>query len=299
MQDAKLSVYYDGACPICTREIDFYRRRTDAESVAWIDVSRCDAAEVRPGLTRGQALARFHVAAADGRLISGGPAFAALWSVVPGFRWLGLLFRSRPAAAALEGAYRVALIVRPRLQKLFGAGTTCPLGAIPAWLVRELRSDHAGETGAVCIYRGVLAVTRDPKVRDFAEAHLRTEQNHLDLIEGILPAADRSRLLPLWRIAGFVTGAVPALFGPDAVYATVDSVETFVDRHYDAQVARLRAEGQHPDILDVLARCQVDEIHHRDEARVAQTDAPGVAVRAWCWMVAAGSAAAVAAARRV
>ncbi len=31
------------------------------------------------------------------------------------------------------------------------------------FFLRELRSDHAGETGAVYIYRGVLAVTRLPQ----------------------------------------------------------------------------------------------------------------------------------------
>jgi len=31
----------------------------------------------------------------------------------------------------------------------------------PAWLVAELRSDHAGEVGAVEIYRGALAATED------------------------------------------------------------------------------------------------------------------------------------------
>ena len=37
-----------------------------------------------------------------------------------------------------------------------------PLRDLPAWLEAELRSDHAGETGAVLIYRGILAFSRDP-----------------------------------------------------------------------------------------------------------------------------------------
>ena len=99
----------------------------------------------------------------------------------------------------------------------------------PDWLTAELRSDHAGEFGAVRIYRGILAVTRDPALRAFAERHGETEQSHLDLIETLLPVAQRSRLLPLWRLAAWLTGALPALFGTGAVYATIDAVETFVD----------------------------------------------------------------------
>ena len=97
---------------------------------------------------------------------------------------------------------------------------------IPPDLVGELRSDHAGESGAVWIYHGVLAVTRDAGVRDFARRHRATEQRHLDLIEQLLPTSQRSRLLVPWRAAGFLTGALPALFGPRAVYATIAAVET-------------------------------------------------------------------------
>lgn len=172
--------------------------------------------------------------------------------------------------------------------------------AIPAWLVAELRSDHAGESGAVRIYDGILAVSRDAAVRDFAHRHRATEQGHLDLLNDLLPAADRSRLLPIWRVAGWLTGALPALFGPRAVFATVDAVETFVDHHYRAQTDRLAAEGILPDIHALLEKCREEEVHHRDEAREAG-DGPayGPILRAWAWVVGAGSAAAVAAAKRV
>lgn len=175
-----------------------------------------------------------------------------------------------------------------------------PPAAYPDWLVAELRSDHAGETGAVRIYDGILAISRDPAVRDFAARHRATEQGHLDLLEAMLPPADRSRLLPLWRVAGWLTGALPALFGPRAVFATVDAVETFVDHHYRAQTDRLAREGILPEVHAALERCREEEVHHRDEAREAgQGPAYGPFLRGWAWLVAAGSAAAVAAAKRI
>lgn len=168
----------------------------------------------------------------------------------------------------------------------------------PAWLISDLRSDHAGETGAVWIYRGILAVSRDAGVRAFAARHKDTEQGHLDLLEEVLPPADRSRLLPIWRAAGFLTGFLPALFGPRAVYATIDAVESFVDHHYQEQLDRLDAAGIEPALRALLAKCQEDEVNHRDEAREAAGPPPGAVLRAWAWMVGAGSRAAVAAARR-
>ncbi len=170
---------------------------------------------------------------------------------------------------------------------------------MPAWLVGELRSDHAGETGAVMIYRGILAFARDPAVRDFATRHMATEQGHLDLLEGVLPRAQHSKLLPIWRVAGWLTGALPALAGSRAVYATIDAVETFVDHHYQQQIDRLDAEGIHPALRAMLAQCQEEEVHHRDEARDAALAPRGALLRGWAWLVGFGSSNAVRAARRI
>jgi ubiquinone biosynthesis monooxygenase Coq7 len=168
-----------------------------------------------------------------------------------------------------------------------------------AWLTGELRSDHAGEAGAVMIYRGILAGSRDPAIRRFAAAHGVTERGHLDLLETLLPPRQRSLLLPLWRVAGWLTGFLPALAGPRAIYATIDAVETFVDHHYQAQIDRLPASGPGGALRAALAACQADEVHHRDEARACLHARPGPILRAWAWVVAAGSNAAVSAARRI
>jgi ubiquinone biosynthesis monooxygenase Coq7 len=174
--------------------------------------------------------------------------------------------------------------------------TTQPL---PAWLVAELRSDHAGETGAVRIYDGILALSHDPALRSFAQRHRETEQRHLRLLEEMLPRQARSHLLPLWRLAGWLTGALPALFGPYAVYATIDVVESFVDRHYGQQIERLDEGGMLPEVAALLKSCREDEVHHRDEAREAAPNGRGVLLRLWCLMVAQGSTRAVALAQRL
>lgn len=168
--------------------------------------------------------------------------------------------------------------------------------AVPADLMAELRTDHAGETGAVWIYRGVLAFTRDAALRDFARRHLATEQEHLRLVCELVPPRRRSWLLVPWRIAGFMTGALPALFGPRAVYGTIAAVETFVDRHYEDQIRALDGRPDYKPLQDLLLRCQADECHHRDEA-AAVSGPSGPLLRAWCAVVAWGSESAVKVAR--
>ncbi len=166
-------------------------------------------------------------------------------------------------------------------------------------LLGDIRSDHAGETGAVMIYRGILAGASDPDIRRFASAHMKTEQGHLDLLDTLLPPGQRSVLLPVWRVAGWLTGFLPTLAGRHAVYATIDAVETFVDHHYEEQIRKLPLEGPGGALRAALRVCQEDEVHHRDEARALQQSQPTGLLRLWVWAVAAGSRAAVSAARRV
>ncbi len=188
--------------------------------------------------------------------------------------------------------------ITPKASGLDTTTVSVTTTAMPAWLVADVRSDHAGETGAVMIYRGVLAVSRDPDIRHFAQHHLVTECEHLTLMEAILPVPARTKLLWLWRIMGWLTGALPALFGANAVYATIDAVETFVDHHYQEQIDRLSPDGEFGDLRELLLKCQQDEIAHRDEARYLTESQPGFVLSSWRWLVGTGSSAAVLIARR-
>ena len=294
----QLTVLFDGACPLCRREISVYQGLSPIDSgtqLAFADVS-LNHTPLPLGGDRAAYLKRFHVQLADGSVRSGAAAFVALWAVLPGWRWLARVASLPGATPLMELAYRGFLTVRPQMQNIAKAFEA---PRVSKELVGDLRSDHAGELGAVYIYRGVLAFSRDEGVRAFARRHNVTEQTHLDKISALLPWPQRSRLLPAWRVAGFLTGALPALFGPRAVYATIAAVETFVDKHYQHQIDKLQNRPEHAALLDLLLQCQHDECEHRDEATELTGAPPGALLRTWCAMVGSGSAAAVELARRV
>ena len=122
-QALPLTVLYDGACPLCRREIGIYRRlqplHADAP-VCFADVSDTALSlpsALPPGTTRAQLLARFHVRGRDGELLSGAQAFLALWAALPGWRWLALAGRIPGAAWVMERGYRRFLRWRPLLQR--------------------------------------------------------------------------------------------------------------------------------------------------------------------------------------
>ena len=111
-----LTVLYDGACPLCRREIGIYRGLQPNLPVCFADVSDA-ASPLPPGASREQLLARFHVRRPDGQLLSGAEAFLALWATLPGWRWLAMAGCLPGATWAMERLYSFFLRWRPALQR--------------------------------------------------------------------------------------------------------------------------------------------------------------------------------------
>lgn len=112
---AKPTVYFDGACPVCRREIAVYQRGAGAKAVCWVDASACPPDALGQDLPRDQALARLHLRQADGRLVQGAAAFLAMWAALPQHPRLARLARAldRPAVVRLlDLAYTAFLRLR-------------------------------------------------------------------------------------------------------------------------------------------------------------------------------------------
>lgn len=123
----RVTVWYDGGCPLCVREIAMMKRLDKADRIRIVDVD--DEQAVCP-INRDLLLARFHAREGqDGPLLDGAAAFAAMWRAVPLFRPLGLVARNRAVLWVLERMYRVFLVVRPGLQRLASAWFGSPRAA--------------------------------------------------------------------------------------------------------------------------------------------------------------------------
>jgi predicted DCC family thiol-disulfide oxidoreductase YuxK len=113
-----VTVYYDGSCPLCTKEISLYQRAAGGDAVNWCDVSQQNAN--LDGLSQDRAMARFHVKGADGVMQDGAKAFILLWLSLPRWRWLGRIASVPPLPQFLELLYRGFLPIRPWLQRQMG-----------------------------------------------------------------------------------------------------------------------------------------------------------------------------------
>ena len=144
-------------------------------------------------------------------------------------------------------------------------------------IIEDLRSNHAGETGAVYIYKGALQASKivpnniSEKAINFSKEHLETEKGHLDLFEKLFENENyKSKLIPLWKISGYSLGFFPTLFfGERGLFLTVGAVETFVEKHYLDQIKR---NTKYPETIKLLNVCCNDEILHKEQANLFFND---------------------------
>lgn len=114
MADFDVEVFYDGACPLCTREIGMLRRRDHRARIRFTDIAAdgFDAGTV--GLTWQALMDRIHGRLPDGTLIEGVEVFRRLYAAV-GFRALVTLSRAPGVSQLLDLAYRLFAKNRLRL----------------------------------------------------------------------------------------------------------------------------------------------------------------------------------------
>jgi ubiquinone biosynthesis monooxygenase Coq7 len=134
-----------------------------------------------------------------------------------------------------------------------------------------LRVDHAGEYGAVAIYRGQLAVFERQQGKERIVGQLKEmaaeEQDHLDAFDRMLAAGSvrPTVMSPLWNAAGYALGVGTALLGEKAAHACTEAVETVIEEHYGDQVTELTAAGE-DELAAKMAKFQEEEVAHKDLA---------------------------------
>jgi ubiquinone biosynthesis monooxygenase Coq7 len=150
-------------------------------------------------------------------------------------------------------------------------------------LAEMVRVDHAGEYGAVQIYRGQQAVFGRSESKSHAARIIAAmeagEQDHLKTFDRLL--AERgvrpTLMAPVWRVAGFGLGAVTALMGEQAAHACTEAVEDVIEEHYGRQSRAL--EGVDRELKTVVDRFREDEIGHKQTAiEQGARNAPGYGV---------------------
>ncbi|WP_375201739.1 demethoxyubiquinone hydroxylase family protein [Hyphococcus sp.] len=143
-----------------------------------------------------------------------------------------------------------------------------------------LRVDHAGEYGAVAIYRGQRAVFDRLPHKARTAALLKEmeegEHHHLSTFDRLLAERNvRPTLLaPIWNAAGFGLGAATALMGEKAAMACTEAVEDVIEKHYAEQIDELG--DSEPELRETVRQFREDELGHKHTAEdEGAREAPG------------------------
>ncbi|WP_298332139.1 demethoxyubiquinone hydroxylase family protein [Asticcacaulis sp.] len=136
-------------------------------------------------------------------------------------------------------------------------------------IARILKVNHAGEYGAIRIYRAQLWTARwlQPDLVPFLTETLSHEIDHCRRFRESMGAYKTRpcHAMWLWSTRGWVLGLATALMGRNAVMACTAAVEGKVHRHLDEQIAFLMRVND--PLADLIADIRIQEIEHLEFAR--------------------------------
>ena len=116
-----LVVFYDGQCPLCTREIDHYRRLNGGNKIEWRNLHYETSRLANYGLTHNHAMrelqAVIHASPGRFKVVSGVDAFLEIWERIERYRWLARIVGFRPVKFVANPLYRAFARYRHLLRR--------------------------------------------------------------------------------------------------------------------------------------------------------------------------------------
>lgn len=133
---------------------------------------------------------------------------------------------------------------------------------------RILKVNHAGEYGAIRIYRAQLWAAQRwyPSMVEFLEETLGHEVRHCELFFAAMP--DRNtrpcRVMSLWGTGGYILGFMTAAFGSQSIWICTSAVEETVHRHLQDQLNFL--QNKDDQLVALINSIKTEELHHLEHA---------------------------------
>ncbi|MBT5019180.1 DUF393 domain-containing protein [Planctomicrobium sp.] len=110
----EFEVFYDGACPLCKREINLLSRWDKQDKIQFTDIAADDFSAESIGITYDQLMAEIYGRLPDGTFVNGVEVFRRLYSAV-GFSWIVAPTRLPGISHVMDFGYRIFAKNRLRL----------------------------------------------------------------------------------------------------------------------------------------------------------------------------------------
>jgi predicted DCC family thiol-disulfide oxidoreductase YuxK len=111
------SIYYDGLCLLCSREIEHYRKQKGSDRFQFIDITSPGFDAGLYGLDPFKVHRVMHVRDTSGNLKTGVEAFRAIWKELPRYQFLYRLTDNKIAGALMQIGYSGFAQIRPYLPR--------------------------------------------------------------------------------------------------------------------------------------------------------------------------------------
>ncbi len=114
---SKLKVFYDGLCPVCSKEIDIYRRKDKSSQIDFIDITTSRFDSKAEKLDPDHVMKVFHVKTAQGNIITGVDGFVEIWKTLGIFKPLQNMTQSPITRPLFDWGYVLFTKIRPFLRR--------------------------------------------------------------------------------------------------------------------------------------------------------------------------------------
>lgn len=114
---SEIQVFYDGACPLCSKEIEHYRKIDTESKIEFVDIASSSFEASSYGIEGRDYNKKFHVKTADGEFLEGLEAFQQIWTTIDCFRFLNSATRLPVINSLAKAGYTVSSTIRPYLPK--------------------------------------------------------------------------------------------------------------------------------------------------------------------------------------
>ena len=123
MNTIKLTIFFDGGCPLCKREVDFMSSRNQKGFLRFIDINSSDFSSDKYGITYKQAMERIHALKSNGSIIRDVNVFQEAYNLI-GLGWiyaptkLPIIDKVIALIYGVWAKYRLKITLRPPIEKL-------------------------------------------------------------------------------------------------------------------------------------------------------------------------------------
>jgi len=102
-----INVFYDDRCPLCRREIEYYKKLSAFTEINWSGISENILTLEKYGISYIESLKVLHAINEDNQMVYGVDTFILIWQQLPKWKWIAKFVELPLIYQLSKGIYRI------------------------------------------------------------------------------------------------------------------------------------------------------------------------------------------------